>query len=64
MFESNFPPDKAGVSARVLWNAFKRIAAGYSEDERANLFARTAIRAYKLPMELGQPAWPTRSQGG
>merc|ERR1712064_266010 len=26
MFESNFPVDKDGVSYRVLWNAFKRIA--------------------------------------
>lgn len=52
MFESNFPPDKCGVSARVLWNAFKRLAAGYSEDEKADLFAGTAIRAYRLPAEL------------
>jgi hypothetical protein len=53
MFESNFPPDKCGVSAVVLWNAFKRLAAGCSEDEKADLFAGTAIRAYRLPAELG-----------
>ncbi|MBB3181023.1 putative TIM-barrel fold metal-dependent hydrolase [Variovorax sp. Sphag1AA] len=56
MFESNFPPDKAGCSARVLWNAFKRIARNYSEDEKAALFAGTAIRAYRLPPGLGQAA--------
>jgi L-fuconolactonase len=56
MFESNFPPDKCGVSARVLWNAFKRLAAGYSEDEKAALFAGTAVRAYRLPETLAQPA--------
>jgi L-fuconolactonase len=56
MFESNFPPDKCGVSAVVLWNAFKRLAAGYSDSERAALFATTAIRAYRLPDSLGTSA--------
>ena len=57
MFESNFPPDKCGVSARVLWNAFKRLAAGGSASEKADLFAGTAIRVYRLPPELaGSPA--------
>lgn len=56
MFESNFPPDKAGCSARVLWNTFKRIVAGYSKSERADLFAGTAIRTYRLPSSLGQAA--------
>lgn len=54
MFESNFPPDKCGVSARVLWNAFKRLAAGCSESEKADLFAGNAIRLYRLPPELGE----------
>ena len=34
MFESNFPVDKGSCSYQVLWNAFKRIAAGYSADEK------------------------------
>ncbi|XAH21971.1 amidohydrolase family protein [Xylophilus sp. GW821-FHT01B05] len=54
MFESNFPPDKCGVSARTLWNAFKRVVESYSESEQSDLFAGTAIRAYRLPAELGQ----------
>jgi predicted TIM-barrel fold metal-dependent hydrolase len=54
MFESNFPPDKCGVSARVLWNAFKRLVADASESEKAHLFAATAIRVYGLPAELGE----------
>jgi predicted TIM-barrel fold metal-dependent hydrolase len=54
MFESNFPVDKAGVSYRVLWNAYKRITAGYSESEKHNLFAGTAIRVYRLPQTLGE----------
>lgn len=48
MFESNFPPDRATCSYGVLWNAFKRIAAGASEDEKTDLFARTADRFYDL----------------
>jgi len=32
----------------VLWNAFKRIAQGYSADEKTALFAGTATRVYRL----------------
>jgi predicted TIM-barrel fold metal-dependent hydrolase len=56
MFESNFPVDKAGCTYRVLWNSYKRIAAGCSKSEKADLFAGTAIRAYRLPEALGQPS--------
>lgn len=56
MFESNFPPDKCGVSPRVLWNAFKRLAQGCSEDEKNALFAGTAARIYRLPETLTQAA--------
>ena len=56
MFESNFPVDRASVSYRVLWNTFKRMTSGFSLDEKADLFAGTAIRAYRLPAELGKTA--------
>ena len=46
MFESNFPVDKASCTYVVLWNAFKRIAAGASPAEKAALFHDTAARAY------------------
>jgi predicted TIM-barrel fold metal-dependent hydrolase len=49
MFESNFPPDAATCSYRTLWNAFKRLAAGYSGAERAAMFSGTARRVYRLP---------------
>jgi L-fuconolactonase len=49
MFESNFPVDKGMCSYPVLWNAFKRIASGCSDDEKAALFHRTAQRFYSLP---------------
>jgi predicted TIM-barrel fold metal-dependent hydrolase len=48
MFESNFPVDSAGCDYPVLWNAFKRIAAGASRTEKADLFAGTARRVYRL----------------
>jgi predicted TIM-barrel fold metal-dependent hydrolase len=50
MFESNFPPDRATCSYGVLWNAFKRIVAGAGEDEKTDLFARTAERFYGLSL--------------
>ncbi len=48
MFESNYPVDKMGVGYAVLWNAFKRIVAGASREEKLALFAGTAARAYRL----------------
>jgi len=48
MFESNFPPDKGTCSYRTLWNAFKKIAASFSEDEKDDLFSGTARAFYRL----------------
>jgi predicted TIM-barrel fold metal-dependent hydrolase len=48
MFESNFPVDKGTCSYLVLWNAFKRLAVGYSPDEKATLFSGAAKKAYRL----------------
>jgi predicted TIM-barrel fold metal-dependent hydrolase len=48
MFESNFPPDKQSGGYTELWNAFKRIAAGASADEKRALFGGTAARVYRL----------------
>ena len=48
MFESNFPVDKQSYSYGVMWNAFKRVSAGYTPAERADLFYGTAARAYRL----------------
>ena len=48
MFESNFPVDKITSGYGVLWNAFKRLAAGASAAEKGALFAGTASRVYKL----------------
>jgi len=48
MFESNFPPDKGVTTYPILWNAFKRITAGYSEEEKDALFSGSASRFYRL----------------
>jgi predicted TIM-barrel fold metal-dependent hydrolase len=48
MFESNFPPDKGQCSYQVIFNAFKRIAAQYSEPEKTALFSKTAADFYRL----------------
>jgi len=48
MFESNFPVDKGMCSYVAVWNAFKRVAAACSDDEKASLFHGTAARFYRL----------------
>jgi predicted TIM-barrel fold metal-dependent hydrolase len=48
MFESNFPVDMGSCTYATLWNAFKRIARGYSTDEKTALFAGTATKVYRL----------------
>jgi predicted TIM-barrel fold metal-dependent hydrolase len=51
MFESNFPVDKLSTSYRVVWNAFKKIAASFSEDDKDAMFRGTATRVYRLAGE-------------
>jgi L-fuconolactonase len=48
MFESNFPNDGGSCSYSTLWNVFKRITANASPDEKADLYAGTAQRVYRL----------------
>jgi L-fuconolactonase len=48
MFESNFPVDKVSFSYRAMWNAYKKLSAAYSADDRAQLFAGTARRIYRV----------------
>jgi len=48
MFESNFPVDRFSISYPVLWNAFKKIAAGFSQAEQHAMFYGTAARVYRL----------------
>jgi len=48
MFESNFPVDKGSYGYPVFWNACKLLAKNASADEKADLFAGTAARFYRL----------------
>jgi len=48
MFESNFPPDKQSCGYTELWNAFKRITANASADEKKALYSGTAARVYRM----------------
>ena len=48
MFESNYPVDKVAYSYTVMWNAFKRLARGFSPQARSALFHDTAARVYRL----------------
>ena len=48
MFESNFPVDKVSYSHHILYNAFKRLSAGYSDTERAGMFHDNAVRVYGI----------------
>jgi predicted TIM-barrel fold metal-dependent hydrolase len=48
MFESNYPVDSVSGDYRAIWNAFKRIAARWSQSEKAALFHDTAQRVYRL----------------
>jgi predicted TIM-barrel fold metal-dependent hydrolase len=48
MCESTCPTDKESCSYPILWNAFKRLAAGCSDAEKQALFSGTAARVYRL----------------
>ena len=48
LFASNFPVDKGMCGYVEAWNAFKRIASGAGDTEKADLFAGKARRVYHL----------------
>jgi predicted TIM-barrel fold metal-dependent hydrolase len=48
LFASNFPVDSMMSSYRRLWEAYATITAGFSDDERRQLFAGNAQRIYRL----------------
>lgn len=50
MFESNFPVDRISCPYVVLWNSFKKIAAGFTAGEKAHLFHLTAAETYRLSL--------------
>ena len=48
MFESNFPVDRLSLGYTVLWNAFKKMTASFSDSEKNELFSGVARRVYEL----------------
>jgi L-fuconolactonase len=48
MVSSNFPVDKVGFPYGTVWNMFKRITRGCSNDEKTLLFSAAAKRVYRL----------------
>jgi predicted TIM-barrel fold metal-dependent hydrolase len=48
MFESNFPVDKQSVSYRTVWNAFKKMTKGFSQEDKDYLFMKSAEDFYSL----------------
>jgi predicted TIM-barrel fold metal-dependent hydrolase len=48
MFESNYPADRQQVDYVILWNGFKRLAAGATAEEKHALFSETARLTYSL----------------
>jgi len=48
MFESNFPVDRLSISYPVLWNGLKKIANGFSDTQKDQMFSGTAKRVYGL----------------
>jgi predicted TIM-barrel fold metal-dependent hydrolase len=48
MFASNFPVDKLHADYAAIWQAFDRITADFSADERGALFHDNAARIYRL----------------
>lgn len=48
MFESNFPVDRFSLSYHVIWNAFKKMVADFSETEKHAMFYGTAEKVYRL----------------
>lgn len=48
MFESNFPVDRLSINYHVLFNAYKKMVADFSEDEKHAMFYGTAEKVYNL----------------
>jgi predicted TIM-barrel fold metal-dependent hydrolase len=48
MFESNFPVDRLSLPYRTVWNAFKKLVADFSAEERDAMLRGTAARIYRL----------------
>merc|ERR1719210_148163 len=48
MFASNFPVDKIAGSYTTVFNAYKKIVANYSAEDKQKLFELNANRVYRI----------------
>lgn len=48
MFESNFPADRVSLTYGKAWNTMKWLVADASQDEKHDLFWRSAAKTYRL----------------
>ena len=51
ILESNYPVDGQTTTFTALWNAFKRLTGGCSDEEKRLLYRENANRAYRLGLE-------------
>lgn len=52
MLESNFPADRTNLTYGKLWNAMKWLVADASEEDKRDLFWRSAAKTYRLEHAL------------
>ena len=52
MFASNFPVDSLTATYAEVYGGFLDLTAGWSPEEQSAVFARTAVRTYRLPSAL------------
>lgn len=48
MVSSNFPVERVGLTYGTIWNTFKRLTAGASDEEKRLIYSATARRVYRL----------------
>lgn len=63
MLESNFPADRINLTYGKLWNTLKWLVVDASEEEKHDLFWRSAARAYKLEEALVDLSMKTQANG-
>lgn len=52
MFASNFPADRPSYDYATGWNAMKHIVSGASDEEKDELFRKSAVRFYRLAAKV------------
>ncbi|WP_082473972.1 amidohydrolase family protein [Curtobacterium sp. Leaf261] len=56
MFASNYPVDSLTATYAEIYGGFIEITAGWSRTEQETAFARNAVRVYRLPERILDPA--------